>query len=90
MKTLANLKELHEKDFYQWIIENLELLKNKDFDLADWENLLEEIEDIRKPENCHLAKKYFDKLPTEQDFPKKCPYVFQQILEYEAWLENNT
>jgi len=46
MKTLANLKELYEKDFYQWITENLELLKNKEFDLVDWENLLEEIKDI--------------------------------------------
>ena len=46
MKTLANLKELYEKDFYQWITENIELLKNKEFDLVDWENLLEEIEDM--------------------------------------------
>jgi len=170
MKTLANLKkELHDKDFYQWITENLELLKNKDFDLVDWENVIEELKSIERselksiisfmavileylykyehfrenenmgnswinsidnarvelewlfkempslkrkaqqeidsawykavkklfkwfriPENYHLAKKYFDKLPTEEDFPKKCPYIFEQILEHEPWLENNT
>jgi len=41
-----NLKELYEKDFYLWVIENLKLLKNREYDLVDWENLLEEIEGI--------------------------------------------
>jgi hypothetical protein len=43
-----NLKELYEKDFYLWVLENLKLLKNKEFELVDWENLLEEIEDMAK------------------------------------------
>ena len=43
-----NLKELYEKDFYLWVMENLKLLKNREYDLADWENLLEEIEDMAK------------------------------------------
>jgi hypothetical protein len=169
MKTLANLKELYEKDFYQWITENIELLKNKEFDLVDWENVVEELESIKRnelrgvisfmavilehlykwenfkendsmgnswirsintsriqleelfdnslslkrkaneeiglarksavrrlvnwfenPESLYLAKKYFDKLPTEKDFPKKCPYTFEQILEHEPWIENIT
>ena len=50
MKTLANLKELYQKDFYQWITENIELLKNKDFDLVDWENVIEELESIKRSE----------------------------------------
>jgi hypothetical protein len=37
-----SLKELYEKDFYLWVQENLRLLKNKEYDLVDWENLLEE------------------------------------------------
>jgi hypothetical protein len=41
-----NLKELYEKDFYLWVQENLRLLKNREYDLVDWENLLEEIEDM--------------------------------------------
>ena len=41
-----NLKELYEKDFYLWVQENLRLLKNKEYSLVDWENLLEEIEDM--------------------------------------------
>jgi len=39
-----NLKELYEKDFYLWVQENLKLLKNREYNLVDWENLLEEIE----------------------------------------------
>jgi hypothetical protein len=35
-----SLKELYEKDFYLWVMENLKLLKNKEFELVDWENLL--------------------------------------------------
>ena len=166
-KDLQNLKQLYNKDFYQWIMENVELLKNKEFDLVDWENVIEELESMGRselssatsfmtailehlykyehfrenetmgngwiksilnsryrlikifnknpslekkaeesiseawedsikkmitwfkyPENHHLAKKYFGKIPTEQDFPKICPYTFQQILEYEPWIEN--
>jgi Domain of unknown function DUF29. len=162
------LKQLYDKDFYLWVMENLELLKNKEFDLVDWENLLEEIEDMgrrhlesvisfmavilehlykwenfrenenmgnswvrsiinsrakleklfieipslkykapneletawkyavvdliswfKKPENKHLANKYFGRKPTEKDFPEKCPYTFNQILEYEPWEEEN-
>jgi len=45
-----NLKELYEKDFYLWVMENLKLLKNREYDLADWENLLEEIEDMARRE----------------------------------------
>ena len=45
-----NLKELYEKDFYLWVLENLKLLKNKEYELVDWENLLEEIEDMARRE----------------------------------------
>jgi hypothetical protein len=144
--------------------ENLRLLRNKQYDLVDWENLLEEIRDLgewyvdrvldlmsdvlenlykwehfrkgkgndlvksinyaraelegilrrypsvkakaqeniqtawemavyglvnwfKLPENQHLAKKFFGRFPTEEDFPKECPYSFQQIMEYEPWVQ---
>ena len=47
-QTTQSLKELYEKDFYLWMQENLRLLKNREYGLVDWENLLEEIEDIGK------------------------------------------
>jgi len=34
-----------------------------------------------------LAQKYFGRFPTEKDFPQECPYTFEQIMEYEPWLE---
>jgi hypothetical protein len=34
------LKELYEGDFYLWVQENLKLLKNKEYGLVDWEDLL--------------------------------------------------
>ncbi|MEJ5339236.1 MAG: DUF29 domain-containing protein [Aquificaceae bacterium] len=48
MKTISKeeLRELYEKDFPLWAQINLELLKEKAFELVDWENLLEEIEDM--------------------------------------------
>jgi len=48
MRTISKeeLKELYDKDFPLWVEINLELLKEKAYDLVDWENLLEEIEDM--------------------------------------------
>jgi hypothetical protein len=161
-----SLKELYEKDFYLWVMENLKLLKNKEYELVDWENLLEEIEDMARrelrslinlmavimehlykwenyresaymgsgwkksilnarkelidlfdeipslrkiaqekeslnkawrravnslitwfKEEEDLAQKHFGRFPTEEDFPKECPYTFEQIMEYEPWIE---
>ncbi|MDM7266346.1 MAG: DUF29 family protein [Aquificaceae bacterium] len=61
MRTIGKeeLKELYHKDFPLWVEKNLELLREKAYDLVDWENLLEEIEDmgLRPLESCiiHLA-----------------------------------
>jgi hypothetical protein len=43
---IRHLKELYEKDFLLWLEENLKLLENREYDLVDWENLLEEIRDM--------------------------------------------
>ncbi|MFN3598959.1 MAG: DUF29 domain-containing protein [Aquificaceae bacterium] len=50
MRTISKeeLKELYDKDFPLWVEINLELLKEKAYELVDWENLLEEIEDMAK------------------------------------------
>jgi len=56
MRTISKeeLKELYHKDFPLWVEKNLELLREKAYDLVDWEKLLEEIEDIglRHLESC--------------------------------------
>jgi hypothetical protein len=160
------LKELYEKDFYLWVQENLKLLKNREYELVDWENMLEEIEYMARRElrslislmavitehlykwehfretkhmgskwkksiinartemlklfkdesslkakaqekeilqrawedavlnliawfkiNEKLALRYFNTFPTEEDFPKECPYSFEQVMEYKPWRE---
>ncbi|WP_448587434.1 DUF29 domain-containing protein [Thermocrinis sp.] len=42
----TSLKELYEKDFLLWLEENLKLLREGNYQEVDWENLLEEIEDM--------------------------------------------
>jgi len=56
MNHFQNLKELYEKDFYLWVQENLRLLKNREFHLVDWENLLEEIEGIGRSLRLELLR----------------------------------
>lgn len=48
MITLTNLKQLYEIDDYQWLEETIKLLKNQQFKEIDWENLIEELEDLGK------------------------------------------
>jgi hypothetical protein len=50
MRTISKeeLRELYDKDFPLWAEINLELLKERAYELVDWENLLEEIEDMAR------------------------------------------
>jgi hypothetical protein len=43
---IQHLKGLYEKDFLFWLEENLKLLENKEYDLVDWDNLLDKIRDM--------------------------------------------
>ena len=43
---MNNIKQLHDRDFNLWIEETIETIKNKDLNNMDWDNLLEEIEDM--------------------------------------------
>jgi hypothetical protein len=92
-----NLKELYEKDFYLWVMENLKLLKNREYNLVDWENLLEEIEDMAKRELKSLISlmavimEHLYKWENfrEEYFPQKCPYTFEQVMEYRPWIKES-
>lgn len=48
MKTLTNqgLKELYSKDYPLWLEMNINLIKEKSYEDVDWENLVEELEDM--------------------------------------------
>ncbi len=45
---------LYETDYLRWIESNLEKLRQKNYQQVDWENLLEEIEDMGRSERRSL------------------------------------
>lgn len=45
-EVMKNIKQLHDRDFNLWIEETIRTIRNKDVNNMDWENLLEEIEDM--------------------------------------------
>ncbi|MDJ0579167.1 DUF29 domain-containing protein [Crocosphaera sp.] len=55
METIKKItSNLYETDYLQWIESNLEKLRQKNYQEVDWENLLEEIEDMGKRERRAL------------------------------------
>ncbi|BAZ44310.1 hypothetical protein NIES4102_13180 [Chondrocystis sp. NIES-4102] len=47
---MTNLKQLHDYDFNLWIEKIKEAIQNRDFENMDWDNLLDEIDDMGKSE----------------------------------------
>ncbi|MGK7896048.1 MAG: DUF29 domain-containing protein [Xenococcus sp. (in: cyanobacteria)] len=45
-----NLKELYESDYDRWLAEMVQLLKNRDLENLDYENLIEELETLGRSE----------------------------------------
>lgn len=50
----ANYQTLYETDYLQWIETTLEKLRSQDYPNVDWENLIEEIEDMSRSERRSL------------------------------------
>ena len=49
------------------------------FDLIDW---------LEEPKSRRLIETYFKgRMPTKNDFPKECPYTFEQVMEYKSWVD---
>ncbi|NET01620.1 MAG: DUF29 domain-containing protein [Sphaerospermopsis sp. SIO1G1] len=46
ISNLAKLQQLYETDDHEWLLTNIELLKQRQFDHLDLENLIEELEDL--------------------------------------------
>ncbi len=82
MRTVSKeeLKELYDKDFPLWVEINLELLKEKAYDLVDWENLLEEIEDmgLRHLESC-ISYLDNDIELSKKELPITSPYTMKKL-----------
>lgn len=50
----ADHSSLYETDYLKWIEANLEKLRFQEYDKVDWENLIEEIEDLGRTERRSL------------------------------------
>ncbi|HAZ43540.1 MAG TPA: DUF29 domain-containing protein [Cyanobacteria bacterium UBA11371] len=50
----AELQMLYETDYMQWIETTIEKLRSQDYANVDWENLIEEIEDMGRSDRKHL------------------------------------
>jgi len=51
---LSKIQELYNRDFNLWVEETLKAIKNRDFENMDWDNLLDEIDDMGKSEKRSL------------------------------------
>ncbi|MGB5770330.1 MAG: DUF29 domain-containing protein [Crocosphaera sp.] len=55
------LTQIYEKDYYLWLLQTLELVKNRDVNELDWEHLTEEIEALGN-EQRRKVKSYLRQL----------------------------
>ena len=54
----ATAAELYRTDVYTWAIEQAGALRRRDFDAVDWDNVIEEIEDLGRSEERSLKSWY--------------------------------
>ncbi|MER3434293.1 MAG: DUF29 domain-containing protein [Leptolyngbya sp. ERB_1_1] len=52
--TQAKQRLLYETDYLQWIETTVERLRNNDYDSIDWDNLIDEIEDMARSQRRGL------------------------------------
>ncbi|HEY9693530.1 MAG TPA: DUF29 domain-containing protein [Oculatellaceae cyanobacterium] len=50
-------ESLYEQDFYLWLNTTAQLLRNRQLDDVDWDNLIEEIEDMGKDKRRELQSR---------------------------------
>lgn len=53
-KLEANQKNLYQTDYYQWIKTTLDNMRSQDYESIDWDNLIEEVEDMGRRERRSL------------------------------------
>ncbi|MTJ11483.1 DUF29 domain-containing protein [Anabaena sp. UHCC 0187] len=50
------LQLLYEQDFYAWVEQTADLLKSRNWEILDLENLIEEVVDLGKSHLCVFAR----------------------------------
>jgi hypothetical protein len=73
MSLATELKQLYETDDYKWLLENINLLKQRRFNELDLENLIEELESLSRSEKNAVESLL------EQ--------VIRHLLLYQFWTE---
>lgn len=56
--SFPNAQDLYETDFLQWIETTVQKIQNQDYGAVDWENLVEEIEDMGRRERQSLESNF--------------------------------
>lgn len=69
----------YKTDFYGWTKQQGQLLRNKDINLIDWDNIAEEIEDIGRFQKRELESKL------EVLIMHLLKWQFQPNLSYRSW-----
>lgn len=94
----ADLQQLYEQDFAQWIEATVNCLKAKDTENLDWDHLIEEIEDLGKSQRrelksqlgvllIHILKRCYVPLP--EDYRGWSNTIEEQRRELELLLEQS-
>lgn len=74
-----NQDNLYEKDFYTWSCQQAQLLREKNFDQVDWNNVIEEISDLGRSEYRALVS------AIEQLTLHLLKWQYQQKLRSPSW-----
>ncbi len=69
-----NLKNLYDKDFYQWIKKTSKLMQERKFQSIDWENVIDEIEGLGREE--------------ERDIENNLMLLLTELLKYKYYQSN--
>ncbi len=75
---IKNEINLYDTDYNLWVLETVKKLENHDFNLVDWENLIEEVLDLSKKEKRKL-----------QSLLKKLIEHLLKLTYWESELERN-
>ena len=95
MTVATNFKQLYEIDNHRWLLETIELLKQKQFHELDLENLIEELEDLgseRKNKVRSLLEQIIRHLLLlnywEQEYDRNCHHWSAEIIGFRTQLRN--